>query len=158
MGVDARGFPGGLLRLDPAFVYVKPPSSWPLPWAECLTPAPNNRQYVCVWVCLSFCLCVHVHSVSEVCLTLCNPMDCSLPGFSVHGIFQARIPEWAAISYSRGPFRPWDKTCMSHTSCIGRQILSPLCHLKSPLFIFKLTLIIPLKHKKDKSSLDPMFP
>ena len=38
MGVDARGFPGGLLRLDPAFAYVEPPSSWPLPWAECLMP------------------------------------------------------------------------------------------------------------------------
>ena len=34
--------------------------------------------------------------------TLCDPMDCSLPGFSVHGILQARILEWAAISYSRG--------------------------------------------------------
>ena len=42
MGVDARGFPGGLLRLDPAFAYVEPPSSWPLPQAECLTLAPNN--------------------------------------------------------------------------------------------------------------------
>ena len=42
MGVDAWGFPGGLLRLDPAFAYVEPLSSWPLPWAECLTPAPNN--------------------------------------------------------------------------------------------------------------------
>ena len=41
MGVDARGFPGGLLRLDSAFVYVKPPSSWPLPRVEYLTLAPN---------------------------------------------------------------------------------------------------------------------
>ena len=42
MGVDAWGFPGGLLRLDPAFAYVEPPSSWHLPRAECLTPAPNT--------------------------------------------------------------------------------------------------------------------
>ena len=42
MGVDARGFPGGLLRLDPAFAYVELPSSWPLPWAEYLTLAPNK--------------------------------------------------------------------------------------------------------------------
>ena len=42
MGVDARRFLGGLLRLDPAFAYVEPPSSWPLPRAECLTPAPNT--------------------------------------------------------------------------------------------------------------------
>ena len=36
------------------------------------------------------------------CLTLCNPMDSSLPGFSVHGIFRARILEWVAIPFSRG--------------------------------------------------------
>ena len=34
-------------------------------------------------------------------LTLCDPMDCSLPGFSAHGILQARIPEWVAISFSK---------------------------------------------------------
>ena len=49
MGVDARGFPGGLLRLDPAFAYVEPPSSWPLPWAECLTPAPNSVDHNKLW-------------------------------------------------------------------------------------------------------------
>ena len=40
--------------------------------------------------------------VAQWCLTLCYPMDCSLPGFSVHGIFQARVLEWVAISFSRG--------------------------------------------------------
>ena len=39
--------------------------------------------------------------VAQLCLTLCDPMDCSSPGSSVHGIFQARILEWAAISFSR---------------------------------------------------------
>ena len=39
--------------------------------------------------------------VVQSCLTLCNPMDCSLPGSSVHGIFQARTLEWVAISFSR---------------------------------------------------------
>jgi len=38
---------------------------------------------------------------AQLCLTLCDPMDCSLPGSSVHGNFQARILEWVAISYSR---------------------------------------------------------
>ena len=38
----------------------------------------------------------------QSCLTLCDPMDCSLPGSSVHGILQARILEWVAISLSRG--------------------------------------------------------
>ena len=38
--------------------------------------------------------------VAQSCPTLCDPMDCSLPGFSTHGIFQARVPEWVAISFS----------------------------------------------------------
>ena len=36
--------------------------------------------------------------VPQLCLTLCNPMDCSPPGSSIHGIFQARVPEWGAIA------------------------------------------------------------
>ena len=40
--------------------------------------------------------------VTQLCPSLCNPMDCSLPGSSVHGILQARILEWDAISFSRG--------------------------------------------------------
>ena len=38
----------------------------------------------------------------QLCPTLCNPMDCSPPGSSVHGIFQARVPEWLAIAFSNG--------------------------------------------------------
>ena len=45
--------------------------------------------------------------------TLCNPVDCSLPGSSVHGILQARILEWVAISFSRGSSRPRDRTQVS---------------------------------------------
>ena len=47
-------------------------------------------------------------------------MDCSPPGYSVHGILQARILEWVAISFSRGSFQPRDWTCVS---CTGRCIL-----------------------------------
>ena len=46
----------------------------------------------------------------------CDPMDCSLPGSSVHGILQARILEWVAISFSRGSSQPWNRT---HVSCIA---------------------------------------
>ena len=56
----------------------------------------------------------------QSCLTLCNPMDYSPPGSSVHGILQARILEWVATSYSRGSSRPTAQTCIF---CIGRQIL-----------------------------------
>ena len=55
-------------------------------------------------------------SVHQSCPTLCNPMDCSLPGSSVHGILQARILEWVAISYSRGSFWSRDRT---QVSCIA---------------------------------------
>ena len=41
-------------------------------------------------------------SVLQLCPALCDPMDCSLPGSSVHGILQARILEWIAIPFSRG--------------------------------------------------------
>ena len=58
--------------------------------------------------------------VTKSCLTLCDPMDCSPPGSSVHGISQARILEWDAISFSNGYSRPRDWT---QVSCIGRWIL-----------------------------------
>ena len=54
MGVDARGVPGGLVRLGPAFAYVEPPSSWPLPWAEYLTLAPNTVDWV-AYKLISYC-------------------------------------------------------------------------------------------------------
>ena len=53
---------------------------------------------------------------NQSCPTLCNPMDCSLPGFSVHGIFQARVLVWVAISFSRGSSWPRDQT---QVSCIA---------------------------------------
>ena len=52
----------------------------------------------------------------SVCPTLCDPMDCSLLGSSVHGIFQARVLEWAAISFSRGSSWPRDR---AQVSCIA---------------------------------------
>ena len=54
---------------------------------------------------------------------LCDPMDCSLPGSSVHGILQARILEWVAIASSRGSSCPRDRTQVSYVSCIGGQAL-----------------------------------
>ena len=58
--------------------------------------------------------------VSQSCLTLCDPMDCSLPHSSVHGISQARILEWVALPFSRGSSWPRDQT---QVSWIGRRIL-----------------------------------
>ena len=63
--------------------------------------------------------------VFQLCPTVCDPMDCSLPGSSVHGILQARILEWVAIPFLRGSSQPRSRTqvyphskqilyCMSH--------------------------------------------
>ena len=60
-------------------------------------------------------------------LTLCNPMDCSLPHSSIHGILQARVLEWGAISFSRGYSRPRDRTQVSHI--VGRRFY----HLRADL-------------------------
>ena len=65
--------------------------------------------------CLSICQWVGVQS----CLTLCHTVDCRPPGSSVRGIFQARILEEAAISFSRGSSRPRDQTRTSRISCIA---------------------------------------
>ena len=62
----------------------------------------------------------YVCSVDQSCLTFCGPMDCNLLGSSAHGIFQARIPEWIAISFSRESSQPRNRT---HISSIGRWIL-----------------------------------
>ena len=50
----------------------------------------------------------------QLCPALCNPMDCSLSASSIHGVFQERILEWVAISFSRGSSRFRDQTQVSH--------------------------------------------
>ena len=54
--------------------------------------------------------------VTQSCLTLCDPMDCSPPGFSVHGILRARMLEWVAMPSSRGSSQPRDRTQVSYIS------------------------------------------
>ena len=54
--------------------------------------------------------------VAQSYLTLCDPMDCSPLGFSVHGTLQARILEWVAIPFSRVSSLPRDQTWVSHTA------------------------------------------
>ena len=64
-------------------------------------------------------------SISQLCLTLCDPLDYSLPGSPVHGILQARILEWVAISSSRGSSQPRIKL----TSPVSPlQVVLPLSH------------------------------
>ena len=62
--------------------------------------------------------------VAQLCPALCNPMDCSLPGSSVHGVLQARLLEWVAMPSARGSSQPRDQTWVC---LLCRQILD---HLK----------------------------
>ena len=72
--------------------------------AQCIQryPVPSRLGILWDWVVrlAPFSCAPHVHAQS--CPTLCDPMDCSPPGSSVHGIFPARILEWLPISFSRG--------------------------------------------------------
>ena len=88
------------------------------------TQCPQSYIYGCQWSWAepSESFCMDLCALSCVWL-FCDPMDCSPPGFSVTGIFQARILEWFAISYSRGSSQPRDRTWISLVSCIGRWIL-----------------------------------
>ena len=78
--------------------------------------------------CLIMCACW----VAQSCPTLCDPKDRSPPGFSVHGILQARILKWVAIPSSRGSSWLRDQTWISYVSCICRRILLPMSPLGSP--------------------------
>ena len=89
--------------------------------------------------------------VAESRPTLCDPMDCSPPGSSIHGISQARILEWVAISFSRGSSWPRDWTPIS---CISRQILYYWGTREAPVMwearrIFSFSWKIGLLYSKD---------
>ena len=89
----------------------------------------------------SDCVCVS-HSV----MSLCDLINYSPPGSSVHGILQARILQWAAISFSEGSSWPRDRTHISCVSCIGRWILyhcTTWFHFYSPQALPLLFLLFP---------------
>ena len=96
------------------------------------------RQFcsrICVYIHILY-MCVLCAELLQSWLTLCDPMDCSPPGSSDHGILQARIQEWVAMPSSRASSWPRDWTHISYVSCISRWVLYHLG--KTPLYIFVL--------------------
>ena len=93
--------------------------------------------YICLILNNNTCEVLHDFEVivAQLYLTLCDPMDCSPPSSSVHGILQARKLAWVALSFSRGSSWPRDLTHVSYVSCIGRQVLYHKCYLGSPILI-----------------------
>ena len=73
-------------------------------------------DFILIMPCISM---THASLVDQSCLILCDAMDCSPPGSSVLGIFQARILEWVAISFSRGSSQHRYQTCVSCVSSIA---------------------------------------
>ena len=69
-----------------------------------------HRVCVCVCVCARACL------VAQSCPTLCDPMDCSLPGSSVHGDSPGKNTSWSGLPSSRGSSQPRDRIQVSHTA------------------------------------------
>ena len=71
------------------------PTRLPYPW-----DSPGKNTGVGCHFLLQWMKVKSESEVTESCLTLCDPMDCSLPGFSIHGVLQAKVLEWAAIAFS----------------------------------------------------------
>ena len=96
----------------------------PASGSPCILQGSEQRPHPC-----SALSCHHLHLpygvavvlVAQLCQTFYNPIDCSPPGSSVHGILQARILEWVAIPFSRGSFYPRDGTWVS---CIAGRLPS----------------------------------
>ena len=84
---------------------------WPQDWKRSVfIPIPKKGN---AKECSNYCTISRIShtsksEVTQSCLTLCDPMDCSLPGSSLHRILQARVLEWVAISFSRGSSQPRD--------------------------------------------------
>ena len=87
----------------------------------------HSHCFKCLLLCQG---CVYA-KLLQSCLTLCNPMDCSPSGSSVHGILQVRILEWVAIPSSRESSQPRARTHSSYVSCIGRWVFYHWHHLEA---------------------------
>ena len=124
----------------PFFIKTNPNSSWGYqkPCGICSHP---NHSYPCC------CLATKSSTI------LCNPMDCSPPGSSLHGISQARILEWVAIPFSRVSSQPRDQTPISCISCLagvfctteppGKPLFLPHCfHIPTPCNLLHILLLV----------------
>ena len=92
------------------------------------------------------------HSVTQLCPILCDSMDCSSPDSSVHGVFQARILEWMAISSSRGSSRPRNQIHVFCVSWIGRWILYHWATWDSDVAKFSKCSLFFLPHRHELTS------
>ena len=98
--------------------------AWEIPWAEepgGYSPWGRKESDMTEPRSLSLIFIMIMVVVYSLRCISCNPLDCGLPGSSVHGISQARILEWVAISFSRGSSQPTDQT---HISCVAGRLFT----------------------------------
>ena len=115
--MDRGAWRATLHRVAKSGTQLKQLSTYYFNWqnnVECFSPTKKFKILKSV--------CMHA-KLLQLCPTLFDPMDCSLPGSFIHGILQARILEWVAIPTSRGSFWPRDWSHVSYVSCIGRRVL-----------------------------------
>ena len=117
---------------------------------KCILYLNKKCVFLCVFIVNDKINCA-MCSDAQSCSTLCNPMDSSSPGSSVHGILQERILEWVIISSSRGSSRLRDGACVSYISCTGKQILYYQCHM------WKLIELEALLYKKRRTKIKFLF-
>ena len=104
----------------PGHAFCLPSKHWKLPLGtsfEIVMWCWDHLDGIRDWIPLSTWVC------AQSCPTLCDPMDCSPPGSSVHGLFQARILGWLVICSFRGSSQPRARTHISCISCVGKWIL-----------------------------------
>ena len=105
----------------------------------------RTRAHVCVCVCVCACARARARAaLLQLSPTLCNPVGCSPPGSCAHGILQARVVEWVAISSCRVSSQPRHRTHVSYVSCIGSWVFLFVC-------LFSLPLVLPGKPILDYS-------
>ena len=111
---------------------------------KCHVSMGNNiGDIICIYLYIYIHIYTHTHTRECVLshlihVPLCeNPIDCSPPGSSVHGILQVRILDWVAMLSSRGSSWPrdWTCACVSHISCTGRRVLLPLASPGKPVCV-----------------------
>ena len=127
---------------DPVRPRRRQPTRLPRPWDS---PGKNTRVG-----CHVLLQCMKVKSESEVaqsCPTLSDPMDRSLPGSSVHGIFQARVLEWGAIAFSGPTILGWTKLPNLTASDLGKQ-QSHMIQPNSSIFQLYISILLPFGFKQ----------
>ena len=83
----------------------------------------QTRRLLATYLQIENSVCVRA-KLLQSCLTLCNPLDCRLPGCSVQGILHTKILEWVFMPSSRGSSRVKDWTCILHVSCVGEWVFT----------------------------------